>query len=393
MKKLYFIIITSFCSLNIFGQWTQINSGTTQGLNALYFLDSDNGFIGGNAGITSTTLLKTTDGGLSWNSPNISTVNSIRSIQFTNTTNGFLSTSAPSEGFKTIDGGNNWTAINTAIYNNGDVYFKDSDTGFVYSPNNGDDVSYTFDGGSTWSHYPNGTFGGNAISSIHFPISNSSIGFAVTAWGGKIFKTTNGGISWSQIAQPTSQNLNDVFFTSTNNGFILGSSFILETNDGGANWTTTNSNLGGVKIKVINSNIYLLNYDSIRISSNNGASFIAMTGTINGLNNLHILSSTSGYCLGQSGKIFKLGSTTAIIESYISLNQINIFPNPANNYINIDGDLSIANYQIKNTLGQSIKSDNFTNQSIDLSSMENGIYFIILTTSDNKLISKKILKE
>lgn len=114
-------------------------------------------------------------------SPNIRAVNSIRSIQFTNATNGFLTTNAPSEGFKTIDGGNNWTYVNTAIYNNGSVFFKDNDTGFVFSPNNGDDVSYTFDGGSSWTHYPNGTFGGGAISSNHFPISNSSIGFAVTA--------------------------------------------------------------------------------------------------------------------------------------------------------------------------------------------------------------------
>ncbi len=393
MKNFFFIIISSFCSLNIFGQWTQLNSGTTEYLGAIYFLNSDTGFVGGLAGITSTTLLKTIDGGISWSPPNISTVNSIRSIQFTNATNGFLTTDAPSEGFKTIDGGNNWTYVNTAIYNNGSVYFKDNDTGFVFSPNNGDDVSYTFDGGSSWTHYPNGTFGGDAISSIHFPISNSSIGFAVTAWGGKIFKTTNGGISWTQISQPTSQDLYDVFFTSTNKGYIIGSNFILETNDGGTNWITTNSNLGGDKIRVINSDIYLLNSDSIRISSNIGASFIAMTGTINGLTNLHILSSTSGYCVGQSGRIFKLGSTTAFIETYSSLNQINVFPNPANNYINIEGDLPIANYQIKNTLGQSIKSDNFTNQSIDISSMENGIYFIIITTSDNKLISKKILKE
>lgn len=399
MKKLFFFIITSFCSLNIFGQWTQLNPGTSQGLNAIYFLNSDTGFIGGSAGITSTTLLKTTDGGISWSSPNITTVNSIRSIYFTNSQIGFLTTSSASESFRTIDGGANWTSINTAIYNAGDVYFKDLDTGFAYSPNNGNDVSYTFDGGTTWTHYPNGTFGGAGISSIHFPLSNSSIGFAVSAWGGNIFKTTNGGISWTQISQPTSQDLNDVFFTSTNNGYIIGSNFILETLDGGTNWTTTNSNLGGKKIKVINSDIYLLNSDSIRISTNNGASFIAMTGTINGLNNLHILSSTSGYCVGGSGRIFKLGSTTAINESYFTLNHLKVFPNPASTHIFIEyGNYSGMNgceLKIVNSIGQTVLTNPINQQTsyIDLSTWSSkGIYYVqLMDPEKNTIECRKII--
>lgn len=399
MKQIFFLIIVTISSFNLFGQWTTLNSGTTQYLNAIYFINSDTGFIGGNAGIITTTLLKTTDGGLSWNSPSISTVNSIRSICFPSSQIGFLTTNSASESFKTIDGGENWTSINTAIFNSGDVYFKDLDTGFAYSPNNGDDVSYTFDGGLNWTRYPNGTFGGDAISAMHFPDSNSSIGFAITAWGGKIFKTTNCGISWAQISQPTSQNLNDVFFTSTTNGYIVGSNFILETTDGGINWTITNSSIGAKKIKVVEQNIYLLNFDNISISLDNGANFSSMTGTLSGLNNLHILSSTSGYCVGSSGKLFKLGSTNDVNYSLYPLNQVNIYPNPASTYITIDyGNYnSMSNYKINivNSIGKTIFKTSINEQtlSIDLSTWSGkGIYYMqILDSQNNTIENQKIV--
>ena len=396
MKQLFFIIIVFVCSSNLFGQWTTLNSGTTHYLSAIYFINSDTGFIGGNAGISTTTLLKTTDGGLSWNSPAISTVNSIRSICFPNSQIGFLTTNSASESFKTVDGGDNWSSINTAIFNSGDLYFKDLDTGFAYSPNNGDDVSYTFDGGLTWTRYPNGTFGGTAISAMHFSSSNSSIGFAVSSWDGKVFKTLNSGVSWTQISQPTSQNLNDVFFTSPTNGYIAGSNFILETNDGGTNWTITNSTIGAKKIKVVEQNIYLLNFDNISISYNNGLIFNTMSGTLSGLNNLHLLSSTSGYCVGSGGKLFKLGSTNDVTDSPYSLNQLTIFPNPASTNITIDfGNYnSMSNYKINivNSIGKTVFIAPINEQTtfIDLSTWTGeGIYYIQLIDSQNNIIENQ----
>ena len=127
MKKLIILSAFIFMTGKSFGQWNLLTSGVSQNLQAIYFVNKDTGFVGGTAGITTTTFLKTLDGGLNWSPVNISTNNSIRSVQFINSQLGYLTTSAPGQGFKTINGGNNWTSLNTALFNNGDVYFKNSE--------------------------------------------------------------------------------------------------------------------------------------------------------------------------------------------------------------------------------------------------------------------------
>src|SRR5437762_10005673 len=51
-----------FFGLSVFGQWSPVNSGTTNNLNGAHLLVSGTGFIVGEAG----TILKTTDLGTRW---------------------------------------------------------------------------------------------------------------------------------------------------------------------------------------------------------------------------------------------------------------------------------------------------------------------------------------
>src|SRR5436190_23608745 len=51
-----------FFGLSAFGQWSPVNSGTTNNLNGAHLLGSGTGFIVGEAG----TILKTTDLGVTW---------------------------------------------------------------------------------------------------------------------------------------------------------------------------------------------------------------------------------------------------------------------------------------------------------------------------------------
>lgn len=56
--------------------------------------------------------------------------------------------------------------------------------------------------------------------------------------GGAIFKTIDGGLSWSQLSSGTSADLHSVIFTSQSNGVIGASNnTILRTSDGGTNWS------------------------------------------------------------------------------------------------------------------------------------------------------------
>lgn len=92
--------------------WTTSTSGTTQLLNAMSFVDSSNGWIGGE----NRTLLKTTNGGSTWSVSSVSgleTNETINDIAFRDKSNGIL---AGLNGtlLQTSDGGTTWTSISSS---------------------------------------------------------------------------------------------------------------------------------------------------------------------------------------------------------------------------------------------------------------------------------------
>ncbi len=92
--------------------WTSSTSGTTQLLNAMSFVDSSNGWIGGE----NRTLLKTTNGGSTWSVSSVSgleTNEMINDVSFRDKSNGIL---AGLNGalLQTSDGGTTWTSISSS---------------------------------------------------------------------------------------------------------------------------------------------------------------------------------------------------------------------------------------------------------------------------------------
>jgi hypothetical protein len=69
----------------------------------------------------------------------------------------------------------------------------------------------------------------------------------------------------------------------------------------------------------------------------------------------------------------------------------NVFPNPTNGQLNIDGDLSrYTKYSITNMSGQLILEDQLNESLIDVSFIDEGIYFITLESNDDKVTHKFI---
>lgn len=67
---------------------------------------------------------------------------------------------------------------------------------------------------------------------------DSNTGYAVGGSVGTILKTINGGTNWISQTNPGTYGLKSVYFTDTNNGYVVGSDGkILKTTNGGSTWT------------------------------------------------------------------------------------------------------------------------------------------------------------
>jgi len=112
------------------------------------------------------------------------------------------------------------------------LQFTDSVTGYALK---GLEIYKTVNGGNTWTTIPVGT--SNNLSSLYF--INSNIGFVVGEKG-SILKTTNGGNTWTLQNTSTLYNLSSVCFPTIDTGYAVGSGYFLKTTNGGNTWTSTN---------------------------------------------------------------------------------------------------------------------------------------------------------
>jgi photosystem II stability/assembly factor-like uncharacterized protein len=199
-----------------------------------YFINKNTGWISGGA---EQKILKTTNGGLSFDSIVRNTSGFISDIYFRDSLTGLYCDNAGAVR-KSTNGGYNWFTINipvgSYIYTFRNFTFINSQTGWLVTDTR--KVFKTTDFGSNWdsvSYVPNGSYG---INCIYF--SSLNIGYA----GGEgfdyngMFKTTNGGVNW--IAQYTPYPLNgaiSMFFVNDTIGWKDGNGgrICYTTNGGG----------------------------------------------------------------------------------------------------------------------------------------------------------------
>ncbi|MDL1887615.1 T9SS type A sorting domain-containing protein [Ignavibacteria bacterium CHB1] len=204
-------------------------------------------------------ILKTTDGGDNW-FYSFSTSRGFTSIQFVNSQIGYACGGNGGWAYlcKTIDSGLNWNIVNTPAnggiswqrqYSAGSnnpnkIYFYDANIGFI---NAGGNLYRTSNGGGTWTHIP--SFGGGFYDIIFI---DSLTGWKTTLNTSVISKTTDGGLNWflqglppqsgffaySVIGKFALINKDTVWggypFANFNNQYLKGILYI--TSDGGENW-------------------------------------------------------------------------------------------------------------------------------------------------------------
>lgn len=119
-------------------------------LNAITMIDDLNGFVVGDPVSGQWLILKTTDGGVTWNdistlSQNGSEKGLSNSMYWTDLQNGWFGTD-DSRIYRTTDGGQTWTSSNTTFSTSNAVSFTNVSSGVSA----GEDINWTTDGGATW---------------------------------------------------------------------------------------------------------------------------------------------------------------------------------------------------------------------------------------------------
>jgi len=207
--------------------------------------------------------------------------------------------------FKSADGGVTWTTIGSGLGCVLSLAIDPTDPTIIYA---GTDVGAfkTTDGGGHWNPIDNGIVlvSGNppwhsAVTAIVIDPTNAATVYAATGrWGNGVFKSTNGGASWTAINNGLVTNANlDVRAmvmdpSDPNTLYVTGVTGLLsaKTIDGGATWTTLPVMAFGyaaVVHPVQTSTVYIAGPSGISKTVDGGATWSQI---VNGLTNMFVFS-------------------------------------------------------------------------------------------------------
>ncbi|MBL7128192.1 MAG: T9SS type A sorting domain-containing protein [Ignavibacteria bacterium] len=416
MKNLIIIFLMAFVTSVSFSQWIQLQSGTTQSLYDICFINESTGIAVGSNGI----ILRTTNNGLNWTTIPSSITQSIFSTCFPSITTGYAS-DYTGYVIKTSNSGSSWFNATGCGINVRSISFINALTGITGG--GGNLMCYSTDGGSSWN--PRYTPSPHMVSGVHY-FNASMLMVCVTDMpGALIYKSTNTGYNWSTVLMLNNSGLNIsytlsyIYFKDDNTGFATGSNYyygttwgqIYRSTNSGNNWELV-SNIGsaaGNNINAVHFGDNSIGFAAgsngmILRSTNSGANWVSQTsGTTATLNGIFMINALTGYACGANGLILKTtnGGVTGVepisnkTPSDFKLYQN--YPNPFNPITKIRFDIpksSFVKIVVYNSLGKEVGvlvSEKLNAGSYEVnwpaplgdgSGNPSGVYFYRLVTGD-----------
>ncbi len=360
--------------------WSIIQSGITEALYSLDFLDSMNGIAVGQRNYTlqENSILKTTDGGLTWvkmlgSNPlgelldvefidleNIIIVGGnddyfggrepivmrssdggenwidlssqfsrgINSISFYNLTTAVCAGFAGGI-YKTNDSGNNWTKLNNGFFSSfDDICTFDSSDFYTIGIDHGTNeviFLYTDNGGEVWQTKNAPSF--VDVRGLDFLDEN----YGMITGDNSIFYTLDGCNTWNQGTTPPSANVRDVEIISNSKAFLSGDQgTLLKSSDGGNTWFSVNSNTTGnlerIVFKDLLNGLIIVNSGSSIKTTDGGENWNAINynfgwlwnGAFFGSNNIALAGSQGTIYISKDGGQTWIEKIVASSGTYIS---------------------------------------------------------------------------
>jgi photosystem II stability/assembly factor-like uncharacterized protein len=248
-------------------------------------------------------ILHTANGGNSWKQQG-ALFRQLNGVSFTDALHG---AAVGNEVRYTIDGGSSWLPSHATTGTLYDVDLVDQNIGYACGFGS---VWKTVDGGVTWSRQSIPLFG----NLVGIDFVDASTGWVVGAEG-SVYKTSNGGVTWVRQRHDSSAFYTGVSFVSVNEGWVCGNSTMLHTSDGGATWFTQPipSGADAIEVRFVDSeNGYAAGaLRTILRTSNGGQTWVLQLGGVFAepnnrypFNGLDVTSPTSAIAVGGGNSVY-----------------------------------------------------------------------------------------
>ncbi|MBI2876932.1 MAG: hypothetical protein HYY20_08625 [Candidatus Tectomicrobia bacterium] len=198
-------------------------------------------------------ILHTADGGERWEAQPSGTRAPLFSVSFPDLHQGII-TGRGGLILRTEDGGRGWQAVSPAVTRHSLLSVTHADPPNVWAVGEAGSIFHSPDGGKTWEDHSLKTWTdpsqldiyGTDVILNRVLFTDSQNGWIVGEFG-KIFHTTDGGRSWTWMANVSGVDRNwiylyDIGFTDSQNGWIVGAGGVmLRSQDGGKHWQAVES--------------------------------------------------------------------------------------------------------------------------------------------------------
>lgn len=354
-KQSTLLLVLLLCSICAFGQW---NIAAYRNGLVYWAKNADTLITASNGNIVNISY----DGGINWTTFQTGVFGDCwtQDIHFPTASVGYISGGSAFGLYKqfiikTTDGGNTWDSLAADVFNGygvNSLWFVNADTGFISAGIS--KLWKTTDGGNSFTYVSLSP--STYINDIYF--LNEQIGFLATSqmiasnnYAYSLLRTNDGGTSWAAVYTDTMiavtglnhRSINEVKFVDGSNGFAVGGNgLFLKTTDGGLHWTKNfihpHSNLTTVDFVNLSTG-YINNAGSIFKTVDGGNSWqIQSINPIALISKIDMVNDTLGYAFNESAvyKTYNSGGAITSINKITLNNLFTIFPNPASKKINLN---------------------------------------------------------